>query len=61
MFKVADCPGQVGVYGIVNLNTSVWSIFSTYLCVEIVESRSEERENIEAPVHPTSQALPLFQ
>ena len=60
MFKMADCPGQVCTYSVVDPDISVWSTFAAYLRIEIIQSRSEEWKDIEAPVHPTGESLPLL-
>ena len=59
MLKVVSCPFKVSVNGIVNSDELVRRVFPANLRVEIVECGSEQREDIKAPVYPSSKSLPF--
>ena len=61
LFKMVYNPSQVSMHGIVDSDVSVRCVFSANFGVKVVEHWTEEWKDVEAPVNPSGQSLPLFQ
>ena len=60
-FNVASGPGQIIPDRVVNPNPASGVMAARKLWVEVVEAGAEEREDVERPVQPATELLPVFE
>ena len=60
-FNVASGPGQIIPDRVVNPNPASGVMAARKLRVEVVEAGAEEREDVERPVQPATELLPVFE